>query len=99
MPAARKMVEDNKLDPKSIAGSGRDGRVTKADVIAHMEGAAAARPAAAAPATSGVRRCLDPKWTTVRRLVGTALMLPLRAACGRAAAAVPGDGGNPDDLQ
>ncbi|MBE0627448.1 MAG: E3 binding domain-containing protein, partial [Burkholderiales bacterium] len=41
MPAARKMVEDHKLDPKSIAGSGRDGRVTKADVLAHMEGAAA----------------------------------------------------------
>jgi 2-oxoglutarate dehydrogenase E2 component (dihydrolipoamide succinyltransferase) len=50
MPAARKMVEDNKLDPKAIAGSGRDGRVTKADVIAHMEGGAAVRPAPSAPA-------------------------------------------------
>ena len=50
MPAARKMVEDNKLDPKAIAGSGRDGRVTKADVIAHMEGGAAARPTPFAPA-------------------------------------------------
>ena len=58
MPAARKMVEDNKLDPKSIAGSGRDGRVTKADVIAHMEGAAAARPAAAAPATAAASSAL-----------------------------------------
>ena len=44
MPAARKMVEENKLDPKAIVGSGRDGRVTKADVIAHLEGGAAARP-------------------------------------------------------
>ena len=52
MPAARKMVEDNKLDPKAIAGSGRDGRVTKADVIAHMDGGAAARPAAAGPAAA-----------------------------------------------
>jgi 2-oxoglutarate dehydrogenase E2 component (dihydrolipoamide succinyltransferase) len=49
MPAARKMVEDNKLDAGAIAGSGRDGRVTKADVVAHIEGAAAGRPAAAAP--------------------------------------------------
>jgi 2-oxoglutarate dehydrogenase E2 component (dihydrolipoamide succinyltransferase) len=49
MPAARKMVEDNKLDPKSIAGSGRDGRVTKADVIAHMERGTAAQPAPFAP--------------------------------------------------
>jgi len=54
MPAARKMVEDNKLDPKAIAGSGRDGRVTKADVIAHMEGGAAARPAPSAPAREPV---------------------------------------------
>jgi len=53
MPAARKMVEDHKLDPKAIAGSGRDGRVTKADVVAHMDGGAAARPvAAAAPAAA-----------------------------------------------
>ncbi|MBE0613217.1 MAG: 2-oxoglutarate dehydrogenase complex dihydrolipoyllysine-residue succinyltransferase [Burkholderiales bacterium] len=51
MPAARKMVEDHKLDAKSIAGSGRDGRVTKSDVLAHMEGAAA-KPAPAAPAAA-----------------------------------------------
>ncbi|HEY5290708.1 MAG TPA: 2-oxoglutarate dehydrogenase complex dihydrolipoyllysine-residue succinyltransferase, partial [Burkholderiales bacterium] len=50
MPAARKMVEDHKLDAKAIAGSGRDGRVTKADVIAHIEGGAAPRPAPSAPA-------------------------------------------------
>ncbi|HEY5291685.1 MAG TPA: 2-oxoglutarate dehydrogenase complex dihydrolipoyllysine-residue succinyltransferase, partial [Burkholderiales bacterium] len=52
MPAARKLVEEKKLDARSIAGSGRDGRVTKADVIAHLEGGAAARPSAAAPAAA-----------------------------------------------
>ena len=55
MPAARKMVEDNKLDPKAIAGSGRDGRVTKADVIAHLEGGPAARPAASPAASAPAR--------------------------------------------
>ncbi len=50
MPAARKMVEDNQIDPQAIAGSGRDGRVTKADVIAYLEGGAAAQPAPSAPA-------------------------------------------------
>ena len=55
MPAARKMVEDNKLDPKTIAGSGRDGRVTKADVIAHLEGGPAARPAASPAASAPAR--------------------------------------------
>ena len=59
MPAARKMVEDHKLDAKAIAGSGRDGRVTKADVLAHMEGGGAAKPAPApAAATAAARTAL-----------------------------------------
>jgi 2-oxoglutarate dehydrogenase E2 component (dihydrolipoamide succinyltransferase) len=46
-PAARRMVEENKLDAAQIAASGKDGRVTKADVIQHMS-----KPAAVAPASS-----------------------------------------------
>ncbi len=44
-PAARRMVEEHKLDAGQIAATGRDGRITKADVIQHM-----AKPAANAPA-------------------------------------------------
>jgi 2-oxoglutarate dehydrogenase E2 component (dihydrolipoamide succinyltransferase) len=59
MPAARKMVEDNKLDPKAIAGSGRDGRVTKSDVIAHLEGGAQRpAPTASAPVPAAARTAL-----------------------------------------
>jgi 2-oxoglutarate dehydrogenase E2 component (dihydrolipoamide succinyltransferase) len=32
-PAARKLVADNRLDASRISGSGRDGRITKADVL------------------------------------------------------------------
>lgn len=32
----RRLVEENKLDPKVIKGTGRDGRLTKEDVLAHM---------------------------------------------------------------
>jgi 2-oxoglutarate dehydrogenase E2 component (dihydrolipoamide succinyltransferase) len=32
-PAVRKMVEDNKIDTSGIAGTGKDGRLTKEDVI------------------------------------------------------------------
>src|SRR4051812_4219281 len=35
-PAARRMVEEAKLDQAQIAGSGRDGRITKADVVQHV---------------------------------------------------------------
>ncbi|MBL9098825.1 MAG: E3 binding domain-containing protein, partial [Alphaproteobacteria bacterium] len=33
-PAARKIAEENKLTPAAIPASGRDGRVTKGDVLA-----------------------------------------------------------------
>lgn len=35
-PAVRKMVDDNNLNPAAIAGTGRDGRLTKEDVIRHV---------------------------------------------------------------
>jgi 2-oxoglutarate dehydrogenase E2 component (dihydrolipoamide succinyltransferase) len=45
-PAVRRLVEENNLNPAAIRGTGVDGRLTKADVLAHMKGAQAA-PAAA----------------------------------------------------
>src|SRR5690606_15028487 len=53
-PAAKRMVEEHKLDPRQIAGSGRDGRVTKGDVIQHLSGKEAA-PSSAAEATPSAR--------------------------------------------
>jgi 2-oxoglutarate dehydrogenase E2 component (dihydrolipoamide succinyltransferase) len=47
-PAAKRMVEEHKLDAGQIAGSGRDGRISKSDVIQHMAGRDSA-PAAKAP--------------------------------------------------
>jgi 2-oxoglutarate dehydrogenase E2 component (dihydrolipoamide succinyltransferase) len=48
-PAVRKLVEENKLDARAIPATGRDGRLTKADVLAHLESGKAA-PSAAPPA-------------------------------------------------
>ena len=50
-PAARRLVEENHVDPATVAGSGRDGRVSKADVAAHV--ARAAAPAAAPAVAAG----------------------------------------------
>ena len=41
-PAVRRLVEENNLNPAAIRGTGVDGRLTKADVLAHMKGAPAA---------------------------------------------------------
>jgi 2-oxoglutarate dehydrogenase E2 component (dihydrolipoamide succinyltransferase) len=35
-PAVRKLVEEHDLDPASIAGSGREGRITKGDVLEYI---------------------------------------------------------------
>ncbi len=51
MPAAAKLMADAGLPPGSVAGTGKDGRVLKGDVLGAMTaGAAAPTPAAAAPA-------------------------------------------------
>ncbi len=53
MPAAAKLMADNQLAAGSVAGTGKDGRVTKGDVLAAVAGAAvpkAAAPVAAMPA-------------------------------------------------
>ncbi len=56
-PAARRLVEENQVDPAAVAGSGRDGRISKADVAAHVarEVAPAAAPAAGPVAVHGAR--------------------------------------------
>ena len=64
-PAARKLIEENKLDPNSVPSTGKDGRITKEDVVNFIGGAkpaakseapAAAKPAApAAEAPQGSR--------------------------------------------
>jgi 2-oxoglutarate dehydrogenase E2 component (dihydrolipoamide succinyltransferase) len=62
-PAAKRVIEENKVDPKALSGSGRDGRVSKSDVVNYLSAkqapptpapvpglSAAAAPAAKAPA-------------------------------------------------
>ncbi|WP_257266609.1 2-oxoglutarate dehydrogenase complex dihydrolipoyllysine-residue succinyltransferase [Endozoicomonas sp. ONNA2] len=54
-PAARRMADEQGLDPAAITGTGKGGRVTKEDVVRHVEGGgqvSATPPVAAAPAVS-----------------------------------------------
>ena len=57
-PAVKRLVEENNLDPKQIPASGKDGRLTKGDVLAAIDagigkasssGAASSAPVAATP--------------------------------------------------
>ncbi len=51
MPAAAKLLADNKMSTSDVAGTGRDGRVTKGDVLGAVASGAPKAPAAAAPSS------------------------------------------------
>ncbi|RZU47104.1 2-oxoglutarate dehydrogenase E2 component [Fluviicoccus keumensis] len=51
-PAVRKVVAENQVDPSQVSGSGRGGRITKEDVLAHLSAAAATPVPAPAAAPS-----------------------------------------------
>ena len=59
-PLVRKIAKDNNVDLAQVPGTGSAGRITKADILSHMEQAhmekpAAARPSAPAPAAAAAK--------------------------------------------
>ena len=79
-PAVRRAVLEYGIDPASIKGSGKDGRITKEDVVAAAAAksaapaaAAASAPAAAAPAVAGDRGEERVKMTRLRQTVARRL--------------------------
>ena len=51
-PSVRRLVAENSLDPSKIEGTGRDGRLTKGDVLGKLAQAPAAAPTSVAPAAA-----------------------------------------------
>jgi 2-oxoglutarate dehydrogenase E2 component (dihydrolipoamide succinyltransferase) len=77
-PAVRKLVEENSLDPARIPASGKDGRLTKGDVLSYLEvreKPAAPTPAAAAPVTS-----VPPTLSSATAAPAAPVPAPVRAA-------------------
>ncbi len=80
-PAVRRLVLEHGLDPSKIKGTGKDGRLTKDDVVAAAAagtakaaaGAPAAAPAADAPAAGPSRRQERVKMTRLRQTVAKRL--------------------------
>ncbi|MBO9540152.1 2-oxoglutarate dehydrogenase complex dihydrolipoyllysine-residue succinyltransferase [bacterium] len=73
-PAVRKMVAETGVNAQAIAGTGKDGRVTKGDVIAHVEAPkAAVVPAAPVAVPAGLRPSQRVPMTRIRARIAQRL--------------------------
>ena len=81
-PAVRRLVDEHQLDPQTIRGSGRSGRLTKGDVLAHLgaarRGAASGQTPTAATAAAPAAPSATPsaRPTAVVRELPTANQAP-----------------------
>ncbi|WNL48020.1 2-oxoglutarate dehydrogenase complex dihydrolipoyllysine-residue succinyltransferase [Dyella sp. BiH032] len=76
-PAGRRVAAEEHIDPSKVAGTGRDGRVTKEDLVNYAKGGAAPAPAAAAPSakpTPGARPEERVPMTRIRARIAERLM-------------------------
>ncbi|PNG56257.1 MULTISPECIES: 2-oxoglutarate dehydrogenase complex dihydrolipoyllysine-residue succinyltransferase [unclassified Variovorax] len=61
MPAAAKLLADNKLTTGDVSGSGKDGRVTKGDVLAAVTGGTTAKVSAPVAIPTGAPKAALPQ--------------------------------------
>ena len=66
MPSADRVIKENGLDASSIAGTGKDGRITKGDALAAKANPAPAAAKAPTPAAPSEPRELGPREERVR---------------------------------
>ncbi len=64
MPAAAKLLADNNLSASAVAGTGKDGRVTKGDALAAVAGGVQVRRLLSSPPACPPRHC--PRWQLLR---------------------------------
>ncbi|HUW54879.1 MAG TPA: 2-oxoglutarate dehydrogenase complex dihydrolipoyllysine-residue succinyltransferase [Rhodanobacter sp.] len=73
-PAGRRVATEENIDPSKVAGTGRDGRVTKEDLVNYGKGGSAAAPAPAARPTPGARPEERVPMTRMRAKIAERLM-------------------------
>jgi 2-oxoglutarate dehydrogenase E2 component (dihydrolipoamide succinyltransferase) len=89
-PAVRRIVEEEKLEPEKIRGTGAGGRLTKADILEAAQerkpvGEAVSFPGAAAPSATAVeqftdRRFIRKKMSPLRRKIAQQLVIAQHTA-------------------
>jgi 2-oxoglutarate dehydrogenase E2 component (dihydrolipoamide succinyltransferase) len=70
MPAAAKLLADNNMAVGSVSGTGRDGRVTKGDVLAAVAGGSATKSVATSSISTGAPATVLPQVTAPHVFLG-----------------------------
>ncbi len=70
MPAAAKLLADNNMVVGAVSGTGKDGRVTKGDVLAAVAGGSAAKSVAASPISTGAVATILPQVSAPNLFLG-----------------------------
>ncbi len=78
-PAARQLLDQHGLDASQIAGTGKGGRVTKEDILAHIENSPAAAVPAPAPAQAHAGTPVAPAGPSSERIEKRVPMTRIRA--------------------
>jgi 2-oxoglutarate dehydrogenase E2 component (dihydrolipoamide succinyltransferase) len=73
-PAVKKLVAENDLDPARIPGTGRDGLVTKGDVLNQLANPAPASPAPGAPTAAVSGGATRKRMSALRQRIATRLV-------------------------
>ena len=100
-PVVRKLVREHNLDPSEITGTGREGRITRNDVLAYIDRVGAEVTAPAAPPTAAATAAASataaaPAEPTVRAPAAAAAMAsePAAAPAGQSPPSPPAVGGD-----
>ena len=72
-PAPKKIAAENNIDTSKVAGTGKDGRVTKGDVLGAIAGGGTASAASSAPAAAGEKPTQRVKMSKLRQKVAERL--------------------------
>jgi 2-oxoglutarate dehydrogenase E2 component (dihydrolipoamide succinyltransferase) len=79
-PAARKAAQETGVDPHTLAGSGKDGRVTKGDILQQAKTAPAPAAPAPAPTADPATRETRKKMSPLRRKIAEHLVAATQEA-------------------
>ncbi len=91
-PLVRKIAADNNVDLAQLSGSGASGRITKADIVGHLENPGASKPAPTSPSATAPANPAASSAPAIQPTISAVQSAPATTAPAKAAAPTPQPG-------